>query len=242
MNKIIFILPYAGGNSLTYLSWQKYIKNYKIYALDYKGHGLRIKEQLCSSIEEMAEDISEQIKEIILKMNEKFVIFGHSLGGIIAWHTINILRKKYEISPEKLYISSCSTPIEFHKIIHFKISGENEEEQNKFLLKQLSSENHINKKIIENRYFKKVFLPIIKHDYLLIDAYCFDKSIEKIDFPIQVFYAKNDKLVKKKNILKWQDLTVNDCKFLEFPGNHFYFEDENNKERLCNILDSFSKK
>ena len=236
--KIIFLLPYAGGSSLTYLSWQKYLYKYEVCALDYKGHGLRIKEKLCSSIIEMAEDIAIKIKDIISKQNKKFILFGHSLGGLIAWHVVDILKKKYEIMPEKLYISACSSPVEFNKSIHFKIIGTTDEEQNNFLIKEFLENGNIDKSILESKYFQKVLLPIIKHDYVLINTYYYDKDISKINIPICVFYAKNDNLVSRENILKWKCLTLNYFELFEFSGNHYYLENGKNKEKLCKILNT----
>ena len=236
--KIIFLLPYAGGSSLTYLSWLKYLDKYEVYALDYKGHGLRIKEKLCSSIIEMSEDIAIKIKDIIIEKNKKFTLFGHSLGGLIAWHVVNILREKYKIVPEKLYISACSSPVEFNKSIHFKIIGTTDEEQNNFLIKEFLENGNINKNILESKYFHRVLLPIIKHDYTLINTYYYDKDISKIDIPIYTFYAQSDKLVLKENILKWKYLTSKNFEIFEFSGNHYYLESEKNKEKLCKILNT----
>ena len=240
-NTIIFFLPYAGGSSLTYLSWQKYLENYEVYALDYRGHGLRMKEKLCSSIIEMAEDISVKINDIILKKNKKFVLFGHSLGGLIAWHVTNILEEKYGILPEKLYVSACSSPLEFHKNIHFRIIGTTEEEQNEFLIKEFLENGNIDKSILESKYFREKLLPIIKHDYVLINDYHFNGKIKKIDTPIYTFYAKDDKLVPEKSILKWQDLTLNNFKMFKFLGNHYYLENEENKKEICKILNNFDR-
>ena len=234
--KIIFFLPYAGGTSLTYLSWQKYLENYDIYALDYKGHGLRKKEKLCTSIIEMAEDIAAKIKDIILEKKVEFILFGHSLGGLITWHVTEILEEKYKIIPEKICISACSSPVEFHKSIHFKILGETEEEKDKFLIKEFLQNSNINEKIIKSNYFQKSLLPIIKHNYYLINNYYFKNNIKEVNIPIYVFYAEEDKLVNKENILKWQSLTLNRFKAFEFQGNHYYLENENNKKILCELL------
>ena len=79
-------------------------------------------------------------------------------------------------------------------------------------------------------------MPIIKHDYYLINNYYFENSIKEINIPIYVFYAEEDKLVNKENILKWQSLTLNRFKVFEFQGNHYYLENENNKKILCELL------
>lgn len=234
--KIIFFLPYAGGTSLTYISWRKYFDNYDIYCLDYKGHGLRGEEDFCLSINEMSEDISSKIRDILLKENRKFIIFGHSLGGIITWHVTNILKSKYGILPEKICISACSTPTEFHKSIHFKILGNTEEEKNKFLIEEFLKKGNIKTSIIKSKYFQEVLIPIIKHDYKLINNYYFNEKIEKLNIPIHVFYAKDDYLVSKENIEKWSFFTSNDFKIYEFLGDHYYLEKEENKERICKLL------
>ena len=120
--KNIFVLSYAGGSSLSYLSWNSHFKKNIMISLDYKGHGLRYNEKLDSNILDMANDIAEQIFDISSK--DKFVIFGHSMGGIVGWYTVHILNHRFGILPELLCISACKAP-DFFKIKKHIITSEN---------------------------------------------------------------------------------------------------------------------
>lgn len=230
MNKVLFVLPYAGGSSFNFIFFSKFIKNCKIYLLDYPGHGTKIKEKLNNSIEELAQAIVEQILNLLEK-DQKFYIFGHSMGGIVAWHVNSILSNKYKKYPEILFISSCSSPQFFSKTNHYDFINK------KNLINRLSKNNRMNYKILESEYFQNILLPIIVHDYKLIRNYEI-KKIKKTIVPIYTFLGNNDELVKEKDILEWSNLTSSEYKNFIFIGDHFYFEEKKNLFELCSILEN----
>ena len=222
----IFLLSYAGGSSLSYISWKPYFVNSVPETLDYKGHGLRQNEKPDNSVEEMAVDIADQIARI--SENERFAIFGHSMGGLVAWHAAWVLLSKYRMKPERLCLSACPSPMDFS----IKLPQNSDE-----ILDRLVDSAHIRPDIMESDYFRKKIFPIIKHDYAVVSQQKRSEIIKRISIPLYVFFGLQDELVEEKAIRKWEQFTSKECKFFPFEGTHFYFNDLECKKYLCSILD-----
>lgn len=70
-------------------------ENFKVYAIDFFGHGLRSSENMSFSIENFAADL-----DVFLTKNEIMhpVIFGYSMGGYVAvYHAIHFSNKAEKI-------------------------------------------------------------------------------------------------------------------------------------------------
>lgn len=229
MSKKIFIFPYAGGTTLNFFSWKKYINKYQIYFLEYAGHGMRVNERFNKSIDDIANDMATIIMEKI-NLNDEVRLFGHSLGGIVAWHTLEKLIEKYHVYPKDIYISACSTPMNFAKSPHFEFKTEEE------LKQSILGKSEDKKHIFDSKYFKNNILPAIINDYKLIKEYKSTKNI-KVKIPIYSFIGEEDEYVSEEEIQNWKKLTICEYKNIKFMGNHFYFNIEANKEKICRILD-----
>lgn len=223
----IYLLSYAGGSSLSYISWKPYFIHCDLEILDYKGHGLRQNEIPDDSIESMAADIAEQI--VKTAGNDHFIIFGHSMGGIIAWHAAWILISKYKICPDAICPSSCACPLDFSIRL-----PQSEYE----IIDDLRKNGHASANMFQSKYFLQTVLPIIKHDYQKIFQYQFSGEVKKLSLPIYVFYGTEDELVPENKMTAWQKFSSTECRYFSFRGNHFYFEQDENKKKMCQILDS----
>ena len=79
----LFIIPFAGGMSSTYLTWKDKIKNCSVTPIILRGRESRVSEGLYRSFEEAVDDISNEILDIldeiiIIFKNEKMTIDQYS--------------------------------------------------------------------------------------------------------------------------------------------------------------------
>ena len=225
--KNIFVLSYDGGSSLSYLSWKSHFEKSIMIPLDYKGHGLRSDKKLDSNIFDMADDIAEQI--VAISSKKRFIIFGHSMGGLVGWYTMHILKNRYNILPEILCISACKSPDSF-KTKRQMITNET-------LLSNYSLIGHANEHMVKSDYFKEKLLPVIKHDYQLMNNFIYEERLEKISIPFYLFYGTMDTSIVYDEIQSWCSFTTSYYRSFSFDGGHFYFDDNKNRNKLCNILD-----
>lgn len=240
--KKLYLFPYAGGSSLSYLKWYNCFENYEIVTLDYSGHGLRAKEPYCDTIQEVAMDVTGRIIYSISDRNVNevsIVLFGHSMGGIIAWHTACNLIEKYNIYPRVLCVSGCSVPSEFAGMNHYGIyAGDSQKHvDDHILVDTLLLNKRLDKKIVESENFENKIFPIIHHDYEMIAQYV-NKKDTVLPIPIYVFTGEKDPLLPIEGAMKWKKITNREFKLFTFPGDHYYLEQNEVQHEICKILDN----
>lgn len=225
--EILFALSYAGGSALSYSSWKKCFVNKKFVALDYAGHGSRMADmKMPGSITEMAEDIISQMSNYL--KGESFSIFGHSMGGLVAWHTLKGLQKR-GLRPQKIYISACAAP---NRISDIKRSAVDDK-----IIYALQKEGHLTGEMARTPFFLKNILPIIRNDYKVLKEYVCEEKILKEDLPLYLFYGDQDTQNFKEVMLPWKEFVVKEPVIIKFAGGHFFFDNKEEMLKLCAIMD-----
>ena len=224
----LFLLPFAGGTSLTYKDWF-FSSSVNAIALDYRGHGFRMKTPLYESFEEMVEDIADQIKQ---KMSSAEIsIFGHSMGGLVAWDVADRLTGE-GVQIRNIIISACLPPHLFNEHKYGEMATD------EWLMNFLTRYGRIKPDKMESRFFKTCLYPAIRNDYRMISLHRHEK-IKVHSFDIACFFGMQDELMPSLGMEQWKEYT--DGKFLlkGFRGEHFYIEDEVNRKGIVAAVESF---
>ncbi|MFC0516389.1 amino acid adenylation domain-containing protein, partial [Mucilaginibacter angelicae] len=90
--KNVYCIPPVFGNSVLYKALAKKLESYAVcYGLQFDG--LESNETFYESIEQIAKAFSEQIAD--KQSDEKFIILGYSMGGLIAYEIARILKPRF---------------------------------------------------------------------------------------------------------------------------------------------------
>ncbi len=234
LKPVLFAFPYAGGTALSYMNWIL-PEEIRFVPLDYKGHGLRSRLEFAESIQEIAEDAAEQISSK-LEEGQSFSIFAHSMGGIIAWYTIRILKEKYKLEPDCYFPSCSAVPADFPPDSHTFGSDD-------IVMDYLKNSMRMPEKTLQNPRFQKLFLPAILHDFRMIREYRNTDSGEKLTLPIYAIASEEDELITLPMAERWETMTEGEFSLIKMEGGHFYFEDpERRKAILEYIVDKLLRK
>lgn len=221
MNKPIFLLPFAGGSSLIYNKWR--FKALAPHPIEYGGHGFRYQEPLAVCIEDMVADVIAQIRQVVSLEEGGFNLFGHSMGGLIAWLTAQKLK------PSALYVSACEPPGILDTGRYRKYGSEDA------LMGYISDYNRLSKKRMESKIFLDKLLSVIKNDYKLLSKYEYIEA-GKLNIPIRIFCSREDTLMRYEVMQKWKDYG-GDVRFYELSGDHFYIEDDDVRGTVVKIIE-----
>ncbi|MDP4180093.1 MAG: thioesterase domain-containing protein [Bacillota bacterium] len=227
MNKYkIFFLPYAGASAAAYASWKKYL-NHKadVYPVELKGRGRRFNESFYENMEEAVEDVFKIVSREIGE--NKYVIYGHSMGTILAYELNRRIRKEKLKEPEHIFLSGRNSPGTFSPLKDIHLLNDDD-----FALK-IAELGGTSKEVFENYELRSIFLPIMKADFKIVDSYVFNNDF-KLRCGITVINGKQDKMVSYENTRKWEGLTEGDCKYFEFDGDHFFINDY--KKEISQII------
>lgn len=227
--KKIFSFPCAGGAASNYDKWKKSVA-YSWYSFEYKGHWTRCDEEQYVSYEEIIEDAISFVLENINKDDEIF-LFGHSMGGWIAYSVAEVMEKKYFCKINAVFLSSCMT---------YSMANSVMPRSRKDIENFLFRVRKITNKVYTSDFFRENLWPSIENDFKMIEeAKNYLPLIEsKIQAPLFCIFGREDPLLidGKTTMLDWIKYTEATVEIYEFEGEHFYLEEVDNRMKMYELI------
>lgn len=224
----LICFTYAGGNSSFYDQLRKeLLPDVELIAAEYSGHGKRHRSPFYSDFYELADDMFTQIKEN-LDGDSPYAIMGYSMGSISA---IEVLRKLID---EKMPL-----PIHVFLAAHepqtkASLADYNNEEMDELVKARTIQFGAVPEKLINNKSFWRMYLPMYRADYSIIGKYKFENLTLKSDIPATIFYSESD--TPFGNMKNWEKY-FEKTDFVEYTGNHFFIN-----EHFCAIAQEIKKR
>ncbi|WP_288886600.1 thioesterase II family protein [uncultured Eubacterium sp.] len=217
MKEKIYCLPYAGGSANVFFDW---IKEYEEFAelnlVEYAGRGRRFGEDYFKTIEEASADLCAQIKE---NGDKDFILFGYSMGCIIALETAFQL-KKIGIKPKAIIVAATRPP---HLMYRDKILDTMTKDE---LMEETASWGQMDDEIMKNEELYEIVSDIMYADVQMFSKYKRDYQDEKIDIPIFAMSGNDDFEAPAEDMKEWSLYTENSFEFCSFSGGHFFAFDD----------------
>lgn len=210
----MFALPYAGGSASIYRDWISELKpEIEVCPIEYPGHASRFCDPYYSSIEAAAEEISETI---LRKNPSDYVIYGHSMGALIALETAFVLEKKTDILPKAVIVAASRPP-------HMRNKGINLRELSKEeLLQTIVSRGQFEPEILECEELMEMIADILYADVQMFTRYTRSYEERKIHVPLLALFGEEDEETPQEDMQEWQKYTEQDFSLQVFRGNHFF--------------------
>jgi Predicted thioesterase involved in non-ribosomal peptide biosynthesis len=139
---------------------------------------------MCSSFEQLLEDVINSIKNHIA--DDHYAIFGHSLGGLLAFEAANKLQMSgYTI--KHLFVSGVCPP---HMTSEEDPIGDLPDRD---FLGEIIKLGGTPPEFLDNKDLVKTFLPILRNDYKVYESYRYKlKEVNAIDCDITACIGKED--------------------------------------------------
>ena len=232
MNKTIqlFCLPFAGGNKYSYREFIEKTPSFlKIVTLEYQGRGTRMQDALVTDINEMVNDVFGQVSPLIGQQD--YAIYGHSLGGLMAYLlTLKLVENNHK-PPMHIFITGTSGPS----------SPDRQEEKKRYLLPQKEFIEEIRaldgmpEEILENEELLYYFEPILRADFQASETYTY-RERPPLTIPFTVVTGTEED-IEPENIKLWQKESIYPVDFKRLPGKHFFIF-----QHTFKIIEIISKK
>lgn len=226
---LVFVIPFAGGSSISFSQWKSIDTKVQYIFLDPPGKGSRMNETLVNTMEDMVFDIKKQIEDYVTTNDvEEYIIMGHSMGGSIAYEIVNLMMEEGK-KPKYVILSATTVPDEFDLQMFNSIVIEDESFE-----KYLCDFGLVNEKMIKNVFFRKKYLPIVKNDYTILTKYV--PSIKKRNNVKAIILYGNRDQVSGTGSRVWRNYFIEEPLYYEFDGGHFFIFDY--FEKINNIVEA----
>lgn len=208
----IFCLPFAGGSKHSYNDYSIIAPHeIRLIPIEIPGRGSRIRESLCTDIDQIVQDVFLQIKD---RLNEPYAIYGHSMGALLGYLLTKHIAANALNLPKHLIFSGRKAPSVFKE---------------KNLTYLLPKEEFINElvvlggsplEVLNNEDLINFYEPIIRADFMAVENYTYKDSLP-LDVPITVMIGTEEDFTRAQ-AEAWQKETTTRLELIQFPGGHFF--------------------
>lgn len=225
---ILICLPYAGGAANIYSQWNKYFDpSVRVKALELKGRGSRLKEGFYVDFQSAVDDLYWMIEKDI--ETDNYCLFGHSMGGILAYELYYKIYENQNRLPEHIFFSGSKVPEVSNRSKKIHLLPDDE------FLASVNSYGGTPKEVFENKDILDIVLPILRNDFRLIDNYQFRNNSNQLKCDISSIRGTEDS-VEESDVRDFIHYTEGRCRFYEVQGNHFFIK--TNKEKVIEIINT----
>lgn len=210
----LICLPFAGGFAEYFLPWRAHLApGVQLCPVQLPGRSYRWQE---SAYEDMEALLTTLIPGLTPLISERpYVLFGHSMGGYIAYEWCKTVMKKALPLPQLLVVSALPAPR--HWSSRKQLSALNEAEFSRFFLEL----GGIQPELLRHESFINMQMALLRSDVSLCES-CHYTESALFPFPIVTLAGKQDQYVALDQMAAWQVETKVDFNLYEWAGNHFY--------------------
>ncbi len=224
----LLCLPHAGGSASFFREWAHLMpSNIEVIVVQYPGHEDRIDEPLIDDMHDLVKRLAQACIHCNF-INSEYMIFGHSMGGYIAWELVQELQMLGVKLPSHMVVSGSEAP-------NLKNKGNWHKCADNILLNEINRLFSHSEALAENSEISKMVLPIIRNDYRLVETWEPDKLLNPLAVPISAFYGQDDTEMTKEQAEGWHKLTTKTFDIKSWEGEHFYLINHQN-EVISNLV------
>ncbi len=224
-NPQLFCFTYAGGNASFFDGIEKDLPKLDVVKFEYSGHGTRHREPLYQNFDELTDDMFCKFKERY--KGGDYALFGYSMGTISL---VEVLKRIFDDvllpAPTRVFLAAHEP--------HTKseLEGFSSGEVDDWIKKRTIKFGTVPEKLLNNRSFWRMYLPLYRADYSIIGKYNFEKLDLKTDVPATFFYSESD--TPRPDMELWRQYFVGDCDYHQYSGTHFFIQDHH--EEMAAII------
>lgn len=209
-------LPHSGGTTADYGPWVTALPSaVELLAAQYPGHGDRFGEPLSVEVRALS---SELASELLHLRPLPTVLFGHSLGALVAYETALTL-SSLNCPPSGLLASSCPPPGTAGRVLAGPLSdGE--------LWSLTRSLGRADFAVADDPELAQALLPVLRADITAHEHYQPESPATPLSCPVRCYHGAQDPLVDGALLAGWASVTTGPFSLLERDGHHFHpFQD-----------------
>lgn len=211
----LFCLPYAGAGASVYRGWPAQLPpDVELCAVQLPGREGRHDEPLFTDVRALAGAVCEGIAALC---DRPFVVFGHSLGALLAYEAALLLERAGGPSPALLVVSGHRAPHlpRTHPPIHHLPDAE--------FIDELRRLNGTPSEVFDHPELLALVLPPLRADLRMAETYVAPPPAP-LACPILAVGSTGDDRVSEAAMDAWRIVTAGPFTAAMLPGDHFYLK------------------
>ncbi|MFF1699343.1 thioesterase II family protein [Streptomyces sp. NPDC058257] len=212
----LLCLPFAGAGPSFFHPWRALSADrWRVVPVELPGRERRIMETPYRNVVEAAKD---SVDDIVAELGDgaPTVVFGHSLGAVLAYELVHLLSAR-GVRVERLVVSGSPGPWTQRER---RATGLPDEE----FLARVEEFAGFRHEALDHPEMRELILPVLQADCEMHENYV-PSTDELVSVPICSLRGRSDGLVTAAEAQQWRDATTGEFSYVEFPGDHMYLVD-----------------
>jgi medium-chain acyl-[acyl-carrier-protein] hydrolase len=208
----LICLPYAGGGANIFRDWAGAIPGVDVLAARLPGRDSRFNEPPATAFEPLLDHL---LDEIAPYLGAPFILFGHSMGGLLAYELGRRLEAIGRL-PDLIVSSGSGSPIAVSRQRQ-AVPADDET-----LLLELRHDKAAPADILANQELMRLLLPILRADLDVVASYRWDSALPALRAPLRLYYGQDEVPDVTRLLAEWASAVSGPLAACGFPGGHFF--------------------
>jgi medium-chain acyl-[acyl-carrier-protein] hydrolase len=211
----LICLPYAGGRAGIFLDLAGELPDgVELGAVELPGHGGRLREVPYPRLGPLVAHLTDRLAE---RVDKPFVLFGYSMGGLLAFEVARELAARGLPGPRALFIAAAEAP-------HVSPASPPVRELSAAdLIAQLGRFGSGQHSLLQNAELAAIMLPVLRADLSVCETYVYEPG-PPLDCPLFAFGGTDDARVPRRSLAAWAARTTGEFSLDLLPGGHFFLD------------------
>lgn len=209
-------LPYAGGSASAFFSLSERLPaEVEVLSTQYPGRQDRIREPCLQTVPELARGAFEELGARVA--GRPFALFGHSMGGAVAFELARLLERDGPAAPRTLFVSGRRAPsVAGDRGVRFR--------DDEGLVDELRKLEGTDSRVLDEPELLRLVLPTVRADYGAAEIY-HTGADAVVGSPVVALAGDRDPHVGLDEAAAWRGHTTGAFDLKVFPGGHFFLTD-----------------
>jgi surfactin synthase thioesterase subunit len=217
----LLCLPCAGGSATVYARWARAAPSWlAVRPLELPGRGTRHHEPLPSDPHLLADQLSEECLAQHIGPGTRFALFGHSLGGLLAFEIAHRLHARGR-TPVALFVAASRAPATRDDSRYAALRDDAD------VLAEMRALGGTPDALLAEPELMAMVLPVIKADFQLCGRYRRPSPQVRgpLPVPIHALAGRRDAFAPEA-LDDWRCETHARYERTDFDGDHFFVRDD----------------
>ncbi|MEU7327934.1 thioesterase II family protein [Streptomyces parvus] len=213
----LFCLPYAGGGASTYSAWSGLLPDdIEVCPVELPGRLTRWGEKAFAEAEPLVETLATVLEG---ELDLPYALFGHSMGGLLAFELARTLRRRGAGDPRVLFVSGSPAPQLPRRLppIH--------DQPDDVVVARLRDLGAVPEDVYAEPELLELLMPAIRADFSVVETYA-HRPEPPLGCPVVAFAGTEDREVPHELMASWHEQTTGGFTRHVLPGDHFFLHGE----------------
>ncbi|MGW7824510.1 thioesterase II family protein [Streptomyces puniciscabiei] len=213
----LFVFHHSGGSHLVYRDWPSFFPaDWDVQIPDAPGRGPRDDRP---SMSDMGALLEYFLHELDSRLTGRFALFGHSMGGLVAYELTRRLLDLGRTPPVWLGVSARGTLLHDGDPAGLHLLSDAD------LRKELVAMDGTSSSVLDHDELWELFAPTIRADLRISETWRTKPLTAPLPVPFSVFGGTQDHVAPPHRLEGWADASEHFLGLRLFDGGHFYFQD-----------------